>query len=390
MAKFPWWQTPNMIQGHDAKRVTWLELFFDLIFVVVISHLAHHLSLHPTLHTLEQFAALFFPVWWTWVGITYYNERFETFDLSFRVLTFLQLLGVAAMAANVDEGLGPTQLGFALSYAYGRTLLAAMWWRAGWYNPGVRSVTTTFTLGYGLSAALWVVGAFVPAPLGLLLKGLGLLSDIATPLLNYRAESRHFSMELRKLPERFGLFVIIVLGESLTGVVNGLSEVGHTGLQTLLRFGLAMLLGFGMWWIYFDFIGRREPVARPLNVFSWAYLHLPLLLGIVMVSAMTRYAIAAGTESVPEGVRWILSGGIALYFLAIAVLEYTVEDDHLLDRTRQTPVRLVTALAALCAALLPLPIAGLVALQVALLGLHMLLGLRAWFGSDNAGRQDVH
>ncbi len=385
-----WWQPPQVMRSHDAKRVTWLELFFDLIFVVVISRLAHHLSLHPDSHTLGQFALLFIPVWWTWIGVVYYNERFETFDLSFRVFTFLQLLAVGAMAANVEEGLGHTQFGFALAYTFGRVLLAGMWLRAGWYNPAFRRITDTFTLGFGISALLWLLGAFLPGPPGLLLKGAGLVIDLATPLLNFRAESQHFDMELRKLPERFGLFVLIVLGESLTGVVNGLGDVAHADFQTLLRFGLSMLLGFGLWWIYFDSIGRREPQARPVTVFAWAYLHLPLVLGIVMLGAMTRYAVTVGMEAVPEGVRWMMAGGLALYFVSTALLEYTVDNDHVQERSFITPLRLATALLALLTPLLPLPVAGLVAVLVALLGFHMVLGLRAWYASEYVGRQDIH
>lgn len=385
-----WWQKPQLVTDQSAKRVTWLELFFDLIFVVVISRLAHHLTAHPDARTFLEFLMLFIPVWWTWIGITYYNERFETFDLSFRVFTFLQLLAVAGMAANADYGMGKTQFGFALAYALARFLLMWMWLRAGRHNPQARPVSNVFAAGFGLSSVLWAVGAFNPGPLGLALKALGLTIDLLTPFFNYRAQVQLFPMEARKLPERFGLFVIIVLGESLVGVVNGLAEVGKTDFVTLTRFVLAMLLGFAMWWLYFDFIGRREPQGTAAKLFTWAYLHLPLVVGIVMVSGMTTHAIAAGGEAVDMGVRWLMACGFALYHLTVAALEYTVEHENILDPKVMTPIRIGTAVLGLLTPLLPIPISGMVAILVGLMLIHMVLGVRGWIRSDNMGRVDIH
>ena len=87
-------------EGHQ-QRATTLELFYDLVFVVVISRLAHHLAEHPDARSLGEFLLLFVPVWWVWLSVAYYNERFETYDLSFRLVTFLQMLAVAAMAAKM-------------------------------------------------------------------------------------------------------------------------------------------------------------------------------------------------------------------------------------------------------------------------------------------------
>lgn len=93
-----WRHKPLLHQeGEDARRVTFPELFFDLISVVVIARLAHHLTEHPDWSLLRDFVMIFIPVWWVWIGITYCNERFETYDLSFRLLTFL-LLAVSVMA----------------------------------------------------------------------------------------------------------------------------------------------------------------------------------------------------------------------------------------------------------------------------------------------------
>ncbi|MBZ9713201.1 low temperature requirement protein A [Deinococcus multiflagellatus] len=383
-----WWQKPALHpEGDEARRVTFLELFTDLIFVVVIARLAHHLTLHPDLAGARDFALLFVPVWWVWIGLTVYSERFETYDLSFRVFTLLHLLAVSGMAASAEYGLGKTATAFALSYVAARVLITFMWWRAGRHNPHLRPVTDVFTLGFSLSIVLWVASIFVPPGVGLVLRALGLLADLLTPALTLGAQRRLFPAAIRKLPERFGLFVIIVLGESLVGVVNGLADLKALNLGVALRFVLAMLLGFGLWWVYFDFIGRREPQPRTRRLFAWSYLHLPLVLGITVVGAMTTHAV---TLDDAPGVRWLLALGFAVFYLAVAALEFTVRDDGLLGIRAVTALRVGTAGAALLLAALPLGLDGLVAALVGLHVLHAAVGVRAWYRSDQVGRTDVH
>ncbi|WP_019588788.1 low temperature requirement protein A [Deinococcus apachensis] len=388
-----WWHAPRVHEpGDQARRVTWLELFYDLVFVVVISRLAHHLAEHPDPRSFGEFLLLFVPVWWVWLSIAYYNERFETYDLSFRVLTFFQMLVVAVMAANAEYGLGKTATGFALSYASARLLIVLMWWRAGRHNPQARPVTDLYVRNFSVSVGLWGIAAFLTGPEALALKGAGLLIDLFTPLLTLADQRRAFPASARKLPERFGLFVIIVLGESLVGVVNGLADVERADAVTLLRFVLGFLLGFGLWWVYFDFIGRREPDSQDRwRFFAWSYLHLPLVIGITLVGAMVQHAVAVQADVQP-GVRWLLAGGFALYYAACAGLEFTLEpDDPPLVRLGQiVPLRLLTAGAALALPLVLHTVSGLVLGLIALHVVHMVVGLRAWFGSANAGRSDVH
>ncbi|BDP40099.1 low temperature requirement protein A [Deinococcus aetherius] len=388
-----WWQAPQLhAPGEDARRVTWLELFYDLVFVVVISRLAHHLADHPDARSLGEFLLLFIPVWWVWLSVAYYNERFETYDLSFRVATFLQMLAVAGMAATAEYGLGKTATGFALSYAFARALITLMWWRAGRHNPGVRPVTDLYVRNFSVSVGLWTVAAFLSGPEALALKAAGLLIDLVTPLLTLADQPRVFPAPARKLHERFGLFVIIVLGESLVGVVNGLAEAGRFDVVTLLRFVLGLLLGFGLWWIYFDYIGRREPDSHNRWRFlSWTYLHLPLVVGITMIGAMIEHAVAVeGPAEV--GVRWLLAGGFALFYVACAGLEFTLEPEEspVFSPGQLAPLRLLTAAVALTLPLLLNALSGLVLGLILLHVLHAGLGVRAWFASANAGRSDVH
>ncbi|MFL6495840.1 MAG: low temperature requirement protein A, partial [Nitrososphaera sp.] len=118
--------------GNNASRhATWLELYYDLVFAVVIFQLANNLEEDFSLYGFLGFFALFVPVWWSWTGAAFYATRFDTDDLGHRVLTLLQMIGAAALAVNVSDGFGNNSAGFALSYAAVRIILVVEYIRAG-------------------------------------------------------------------------------------------------------------------------------------------------------------------------------------------------------------------------------------------------------------------
>jgi low temperature requirement protein LtrA len=388
-----WWQPPTLHHaGEGARRVTWLELFYDLVFVVVISKLAHHLGAHPDWGGVRDFVFLFIPVWWVWTSATYYNERFETYDLSFRLFVLLQMLTVAAMAASAEYGLDRATTAFALSYVAARTLIVGLWLRAGYHNPQVRPVTNVYGVGFSLALSLWLISAFVPPALAWPLRLVGTLLDVGTPLLTFSRQSRVFTAAARKLPERFGLFVLIVLGESVIGVINGLGEAKALDLAALLRAVTGLSVGFLLWWIYFDYVGRREVssgAGKAWSLAGWSYLHLPLVMGLAAIGAMLQHAVVGSTE---RGVSWILAGAFALVYVCLALLEGVLEPEErpLIAARTIALLRLITAALALLLALIGLPPVGVALGLVALQAVHAVVGVRAWFASEHAGRTDTH
>jgi len=114
----PWWQPPRLRieTAGEERHPTWLELFFDLILVAVIGQLGQTLSHHVSWHGLLRFVVLSIPIWWAWTGVVFYTTRFDTNDLSDRIFYFLEMLGVAAMAVTVHDGMAGTSVPFALAY----------------------------------------------------------------------------------------------------------------------------------------------------------------------------------------------------------------------------------------------------------------------------------
>ena len=125
---------------QDDRRATWLELFFDLVFVAAVGQLASALSSQPTAVRFFEFLGLFVPVWWAWSGYTFYANRFDTDDLPYRLLTLLGMFGVAVLATTVPGVFKGVTIGFPLAYVGVRSVLLVLYERARRHVPEARSL----------------------------------------------------------------------------------------------------------------------------------------------------------------------------------------------------------------------------------------------------------
>ena len=335
MATRTFWQKPELRFDEEKglhRPVTWLELFFDLFFVVVIAQIAHTLSGELSWTGFGNLVLLFLPVWWIWVGITYYNERFETEGFENRFFTFLLMIPVAGMAVFAHHGLGETYTGFVLSYGLGRLLIILLWARGTYHSQGFRPVGIRFIIGFCLAFILIVVSAFVESPLRFVLFGVALFVEMTDPLTTIRLHHGLPQFSTSKLPERFGLFLIIVLGESVVGVVSGVAAEHHLTMMTVAEAILGIAIGFSLWWIYFDFIARRPARKSPQWGFLWGYMHLPLVVAITALGASLQHVIGSGEEFNQETGFFVFTiAALALFavgFLEIALHRKEDEPTH--------------------------------------------------------------
>lgn len=381
-----WWQAPELRTDEDEhreRRVGWLELFYDLVFVVVVSGLSHNLSADVSWTGVLGFSLLFIPVWWLWNAGTIYNDRFESGDLSHRLLTLLQMLPVAGLAVFAHYGLGKTAVGFALSYAAARVLIICLWLRAGWHEPRFRPVSNRYAAGFTVSVAMFILSCFVESPLRYLLWGIGLAFDLLSPLTTIERQKRFPRLSTSHIPERFGLFVLIVLGESIIGVVQGAAQNPSFSFSLGLTGTLGIVLAFGVWWLYFDFIGRRKPNLNPWIRVIWSYLHLPLVMSLVAVGAGVLNVVASESGTLSAPVRWLIAGAVAVSVATMGALELTLQRtaDEPTDSRLSPGLKFLSGLLALLVGLFGVGL-GASALLVCLLGcllIVMVYGALVWF-----------
>ena len=325
------WQRPVLRTDEDRelhRGVSTLELFFDLVFVVIISRLAHHLAVHHEPGELVDFAVQFLAVFWVWNGFTFYAERFESDGLENRLLTFAAIVPVAGLAVFADGGLGGGYSGFALTYLLARLVNQLSWARAGLHVPVFRPVSLRFHAGFLTAVGLVAVSLAVDGYVRTAVFAAAVLVEIATPWYTAKQQAALPRLSTSKFPERFGLFTIIILGESIAGVIVGISELRARGVldaSGVVAGVLGLAIGFCLWWIYFDFVARRPPKPVFLTALIWVYLHLVALTGFVATGVGVSLVIAdTAGEGLADSSRHLLVAGVILSLLGVAALQTTL------------------------------------------------------------------
>lgn len=330
----------------EERRATWLELFVDLVFVVAVGQVARELVQDHSALGFLRFAGLFVPVWWAWVGVTFYADRFDTDDVVFRLLMLGEMLGVAALASTTGDALHGGSGGYALSYVAVRLVLLAAYVRAHRHVPEARPLTRRYAAGFTLAAAIWALSLTVPAPARYAVWAVALTVDMGTPLLS-RRQIESAPISASHIPERIGLFAIIVLGEAVIAVVSGTTDTNWNGRALVVAVG-GFAAAAAIWWIYFDTLDstilRRSVAAGQV----YLYAHLPLLAGLAAAGAGVEIAIEdAAHGSLTEGARWALFGGLAVCLAAMTVIHVTATRAV---RERDLWLRIVVALGAVVVA----------------------------------------
>ena len=330
-----WWQPPRRARDRPTTRmVSFLELFYDLVYVVLVAELSRGLSNHITWAGLGGFAFLFVIVWWAWFNGTTYHDLHGNNDIRTRVFTFLQMFSVVTMAVFAHDALGEGSTGFALSYGALQLILTYLWWRTGVHDPNHRPLSRPYSGTFLINTLLFVASAFVPTPWRFDLWGAALLLSLSLPLFIFnlgrvnpkaQGEIDLVSTPSPSLMERFGLFTIIVLGEVIVGVVAGVSD--HHPLSWLGggTAALGTLIAIGLWWVYFDFVSQHRPYPNTATVSEWLYLHLPLSMGIAAVGAALLNVVDHAGERLPTNVRWLLVSALATTLISTTGLMRTIQ-----------------------------------------------------------------
>jgi low temperature requirement protein LtrA len=312
-------------RAEPGRRATWLELFFDLAFVAAVAQVGTPLGADYTLPGLARYTFLFLLIWWAWNGHTNFSTRFDTDDLVQRVLTFTQILVVAVMAVNAKDALDSrSSAGFAAAYAGMRFVLVGQYWRA----RGIRAsqpLVTAYAVGFGCAAVIWLASALVSVPARFWLWGAALVIDLGTPLVTSHL-TVHVPPDAEHLPERFGLFTIILLGESLVAVMKGMeSQEGWSAPAASAAF-LGVAVAFFVWWWYFDGVAgaaersvRTRSEARRFMV--WSYAHLPLYLSIAVTGVGIEHIIRIAPDGhLHTAEVWILCGAVSVLMLSLVTI----------------------------------------------------------------------
>ena len=328
-----WFWRPPRPHGEiiTDRQVSVLELFYDLVYVAVIGQAAHHLAEHVSVRGLAEFAVVFALIWIAWINGSLYLELHGREDGRTRTIVFVQMGILVLLAVFTADAAGGSGRGFAIVYAIYQVVQTWLWYSVWRQDRRDHSEFLGLAGGYvaGMAVSAVVIGAsaLLPAaPRLLVWAGLVVVWIVGIVLAARKSQAGLGLTPTDSLVERFGLFTIIVLGELVIGVVDGLS-VAERDAKTILTGMLALWLGFGFWWIYFDLVGRRLPRANRGALANWVMSHLPITLSITAAGAgMVSLIGHAHDASTPAGTSWLLAGAVATGLVALVLTEQALDD----------------------------------------------------------------
>lgn len=308
-------------ESHRASGP--LELLVDLCFVVAVAQAAavlHHQVVegHVLIGAIG-FCMAFFAIWWAWMNFTWFASAYDTDDVLYRLLTFVQMAGVLVIAAGIAAVTEHADLVVVtIGYVIMRVGLLVQWMRVSLESPTHRSTARRYAAGIGALQIGWIARLFVPGAAGVALIAPLVIGELLVPPWAERTGGRtpwHGS----HIAERYGLFTIIVLGEvvlaSTTAIREAIAVTGHLPELVLLAFGALVLIA-SMWWAYFKHDAAEGGWLSGSNPFAWGYGHYVVFASVAATSAGIQVVADLGHQEVSVG-----PGGGALA-VAVPVVAY--------------------------------------------------------------------
>ncbi|MER5813192.1 low temperature requirement protein A [Streptomyces sp. NPDC002033] len=284
-------------RDEDHRAATPLELFFDLCFVVAIAQagqrLVHALAEgHPGSGVIGYFF-VFFGVWWAWMNFTWFASAYDCDDVPYRIATLVQIAGVLVYAAGVSRAFDANDWTVAvIGYLIMRVALTAQWLRAAAGESGpARAAALKYAAGLVICQAGWVALLFAPDGLKGWLFLVLVAAELMVPVLAERGHQTPW--HAHHIAERYGLFTIIVLGETIAAstvaVKSALDE--HEALGELLPIAAGgLLIVFAAWWIYFA-VPMHERLTSNRQAIPWGYGHLLIFASGAAIGAGIEVAV---------------------------------------------------------------------------------------------------
>ena len=322
---------------REGERVTPLELFFDLVFVLALTQCTALMAHHPTWEGLAQGLLVLGMLWWAWTGYSWLTSVIDPEEGAVRLVIFGAIAALLLVSLCVPEAFGSLALSFALIYGVVRTAHIALFMLASPEDDALRHSVLALAASTAVAVALLATASLFDGLAQGSLWALALLLDMGGP---YFFGSEGWKLVPEHFAERHGLIVIIALGESIVAIGLGAAHELTLGIAAAAILGVALTAA--MWWVYFDIVAivaagrlaKAEPgkVQNEMARDSYSYLHLPMVAGIVLVALGLKKTIAHFGTHLDGVLAFALLGGLALYLLGHVTFRY--RHVHTINRQR--------------------------------------------------------
>ena len=314
---------PSLVTAvrREGDRVTTLELFFDLVFVLALTQCTALMAADPTWHGLVRGLLVLAVLWWAWVGYAWLTSVVDPEAGAVRLAIFVAMAAFLVAALSAPNAFGDDALAFACAYAVVRVAHIWLFVIASRDDPGLRRSVTGLGVSTALGTGLLVAASATDGALQSTMWVLALVVDVGAPAFlfaeGWQLMPSHFA-------ERHGLILIIALGESIVAIGVGSDAVVDLGVVVAATLGIA--IAAALWWLYFDvtvwLAERRLSRATPgkeqneLARDAYSLIHFPMVAGIVLAALGLKTTLAHVGDALDTVPAVALVGGVALYLLA--------------------------------------------------------------------------
>ncbi|MBX9710757.1 MAG: low temperature requirement protein A [Xanthobacteraceae bacterium] len=322
---------------HGHLRVTYVELFFDLVFVFAITQISHTLLAHFTPIGVLQTAILFLAVWWVWIYTTWITNWLDPERTPVRLMLFGLMIAGLLLSTSIPKAFESRGLAFALAFVVmqvGRSVFTYL--SIPKSQPAWRMNLLRITIWLSCSGVFWIAGGFADSAARLVLWAIAVAIEYAGPAMRFRCPGigasslQDWDVEGGHLAERCAGFIIIALGESIVVTGATFAESEWTA-AVMIAFAVALIGSIAMWWIYFhlgaeagsDRISESEESGRLARI-AYTYMHLPIVAGIV-VSAVGDEVLLAHPDGHTD-MRAVLSiiGGPLVFLIGTILFKRVI------------------------------------------------------------------
>jgi low temperature requirement protein LtrA len=301
------------------RHMTWLEIFFDLIMAVMVIQLSDKLSSDMNIEDVVLCAALFIPTMWVWVSYTIFAARFDNNDVIHWLMTFIIMFAGVIMAIQIPSALESGANGFAIGFLISQISLLILYSRAFFSKSAPRAMLYLYMIGFGLATFCWFISLFVTVE-KFWVWTLGMCIYLVTPWIGRKQILSKVPLNPIYIPERFGAFTMIIIGQLIASVVFGL-EVANWHFNAVFTSLLGFILAALIWGQYYHFIQTADYTCSLGSGQPYIYLHIPLIISMIIMGACVQELIK-NSILVQSNVYGIFCFAIILYLLAFYLLHY--------------------------------------------------------------------
>lgn len=351
-----WWGAPRKFSSEERERkISWLELFYDLVYVIAIARITALLSENHSIEGFLNYFVLFAIIFWGWMNGSLYHDLHGSDGLRTRLMTLWQMLIISAMVVALDREGKMFHHQLIIIIMVMQLYITYLWWSVGIYDKEHRKLNRPYSFLYILSLILFGISLFADLNIRSWIFTAAIVFNFLPPFVVYllrRKKPRLLNLS-SSMAERLGLFTIILFGEVIAGIIGGegIVKVNHT--ESWVQFGLSVCIVFALWWIFFTLVSDRKSKPGLLNGATLQMVYLATLIALGILGMAFRGILAVSSASHLNSYPVIKTFGLAIvvFITCIYVIIYLLEFAPEYNQLRNSVQNIILGTAGLMAVL---------------------------------------